>query len=71
MRARNLPCSGVLDIALSCLFLDCYAGRFDEANCKDYPVLPASFMHDPYKSPYSVIEQFSAREIMPWKLEAS
>ena len=67
LRARLLPCSAVLDIALSCLFLCPYSNRPDEAECRDYPVLPAFFKHVPYKSPYSVFEQFSARGIMPWK----
>jgi hypothetical protein len=31
LRARILPCSAVLDIALSCLFLCLYSNRFDEA----------------------------------------
>ena len=67
LRARDLPCSAVLDIALSCLFLECYGNVPNEAECRDYPVLPAFFKHIPYKSPYSVFGHFSARETMPWK----
>ena len=67
LRARILPCSAVLDIALSCLFLGCYSNRPDEADCRDYPVLPVFFKHVPYKSPYSVFEQFSSGGIMPWE----
>ena len=58
LRARILRCSAVLDIALSCLFLGCYSKRSDEAECRDYPVLPAFFKHVPYKSPYSVFDDF-------------
>jgi hypothetical protein len=67
LRARNLPCSAVLDIALSCLFLVCYGNPSEEKNCRDYPVLPAFLGHVPYESPYSVFEQFSAGEIVPWE----
>ena len=65
LRARVLPCSAVLYIALSCLFLDCYSDPSEEADCRDYPVLLVFFKHVPYKSPYSVFERFSAGEIMP------
>jgi hypothetical protein len=54
----------VLDIAISCLFLGCYSDLSDDGNCRDYPVLPTFFKHVPYKSPYSVFEQFSVRKIM-------
>jgi hypothetical protein len=59
LRARNLPCSAVLDIALSCLFLDCYSKRPHAENCRDYPVLPVFLKQVPYKSPYSVLSAFS------------
>jgi hypothetical protein len=54
LRARNLPCSAVLDIALSWSLQQ----STDEAECRDYPVLPAFFKHVPYKSPYSVFWAF-------------
>jgi hypothetical protein len=54
LTARILPCSAVLDIALSCLFLCRYSNRFDEAECRDYPEIPTILKECPYKSPYSV-----------------
>jgi hypothetical protein len=71
LRARILRCSAVLDIALSCLFLGCYSKRSDEAECRDYPVLPAFFKHVPYKSPYSVLSVFPPEGSRLGKQEAS
>jgi hypothetical protein len=59
LRARNLPCSAVLDIALSCFFLDCYSKRPHAENCRDCPVLLVFLKQVPYKSPYSVLSAFS------------
>jgi hypothetical protein len=53
LTARILPCSAVLDIALSCLFLCRYSNRFDEAECRDYPEIPTILKECPYKNPYS------------------
>jgi hypothetical protein len=58
LTARILPCSAVLDIALSCLFLCRYSNRFDEAECRDYPEIPTILKECPYKSPYSVVKIF-------------
>ena len=69
LRARILPCSAVLDIALSCLFLHCYSDPSEGEDCRDCPVLPVSFKHVPYKSPYSVFAHFSDSE--PSCLEGS
>ena len=71
LRARDLPCSAVLDIALSCLFLDCYSDLPDKAHCRDYPVLPAFFKHVPYKSPYSVLSISPPERSCLGRLESS
>jgi hypothetical protein len=57
-RARILPCSAVLDIALSCLFLCRYSNRFDEEECRDYPEIPTILKECPYKNPYSDCGRF-------------
>ena len=67
LTARDLPCSAVLDIALSCLLLGRYSNELDRTECRDYPVLPAFFKHVPYKSPYSVFEHFRPERLMPKK----
>src|ERR1700685_318265 len=54
LTARILPCSAVLYIALSCLFLCRYSNRIDEAECRDCPEIPAILKECPYKNPYSV-----------------
>jgi hypothetical protein len=58
LTARILRCSAMLDIALSCLFLCCYNNRFDEAECRDYPEIPAILKECPYKNPYSDCGRF-------------